>query len=542
MKMKISDEIYNKLDYAKSIVTIYPDESMEVSKEAYNIAKFNNLKIEEGYALVGMALSSRIKSDITSMLDYSYKALDIFQNEKNILGQIKALNLIGIAYFYSSIYEESLKSFLKVINLLELNNDDSLLANVLNNIGEIYRESEVYDMAMEYYEKAIDTSLKNNHKLTYAAILSNIGEVYFKKKEFDIALDTYNKSHEIFSCGNDTVNLGEVENKIGKVYYTMKDMDRAEEYYLKSYNRLKGIDNKYYIIDVLINLADLYKKTEPDKTLYYYGKAIEYTKDIGAKKKLFQVYKLLSKYYEDIGDYKSSLEFYKRYLSINEEIMNSSLRTKLEVLNIEFRNIHSKDKSEQLRSRLEEEIVRQNIKLEKIRNENAILEKKAYEDELTGIPNRRYINKNINKIIEDVSLDIQNIVLFMIDIDNFKKYNDCWGHSEGDICIKKITETIKKIQINKSDIFGRYGGEEFVYISTNLSYKEAFDLGNLLRIEVENIGLYYIDNEEKRSVTISVGGVIGRNFGSISNIMELADVQLYKAKARGRNITLLTEN
>lgn len=78
----------------------------------------------------------------------------------------------------------------------------------------------------------------------------------------------------------------------------------------------------------------------------------------------------------------------------------------------------------------------------------------------------------------------EQIVLFMIDIDNFKKYNDYWGHSQGDICLRKISDSIKKIQNNRGDIFGRYGGEEFIYISTFLSYGDALELGNLIRTEV----------------------------------------------------------
>lgn len=135
----------------------------------------------------------------------------------------------------------------------------------------------------------------------------------------------------------------------------------------------------------------------------------------------------------------------------------------------------------------------------------------------------------------------EQIVLFMIDIDNFKKYNDYWGHSQGDICLRKISDSIKKIQNNRGDIFGRYGGEEFIYISTFLSYGDALELGNLIRTEVERIGLYYMDKGEHKNVTISVGGAIGSSldFSSMANIIETADKELYRAKEMGRNMTIL---
>lgn len=543
MKKALSEEILENLDYAKKISSEYPDKSMDICQEAYLLAKEYNLVLEEGYALLGMVFASRIKSDRSKMLDYSFKALEIFEAENHIAGQIKTLNLIGVAYFYSSMYEEALKYFLKVNDLLEFNKDDFLLSSILNNIGEVYRESEIYDKAMEYYRKAIDIAFVNNYSLNHASILGNIGDIHFAKQEFDIALEVYNQGYDILINGNDIVSLGEIENRIGKVYFVIGEFKKAEEYYFKSYKRLETISNKYYIIDVLKNLAQLYIVNESDKVLDYYEKAIEFAENVGSKKKLCQIYKLISEYYEKVGDYINSLDFYKKYSNINEEILSSNLRTKLEILNIELRNIEITGKFEQVRSRLEEEINRQKEELEKIILANEILQKKAYEDELTGVSNRRSINIYLNKIIEEMSSKEDLISLFMMDIDNFKKYNDYWGHSEGDVCIRKIADCIKRIQNNRSDFFGRYGGEEFVYISISPNFEEALKLGNLIRTEVEKIGLYYMDRGEKKPVTISIGGVMGSSsdFSSMANMMELADKELYKAKEKGKNRTILKD-
>ncbi|MDR7857524.1 diguanylate cyclase [Tissierella sp.] len=542
MKKTVSDEINNKLNYAKSIVSVNPDKSMEICKEAYDLAKTNSLILEEGYALIGLSLASRVKSDSSSMIDYSYRALAIFEDKNHITGQIKALNLIGIAYFYSSIYEESLKYFLKASELLELERDEYLLSSVLNNIGEIYRESEIYDEAIKYYDKAVHITV-NNYPLSHAAILGNIGNIHFEKNEFDMALEVFIKSHSILMDGDDMVSLGEIENKIGKVYYAVGDFEKAEQYYFKSYKRLEDVSNKYYVIDVLINIAQLYIESRSERTLYFYEKVVEVAEMVGAKKKLCQAYKLISEYYENKEDYKNAIEFYKKHSNVNEEIMSLNIRTKLEILNIEFKNAQSADKFEQINNRLEEEITRQRKEIEKIKQANKVLEKKAHEDELTGISNRRSINIYLNKIIEEISSEEDSIVLFMIDIDNFKKYNDYWGHSEGDICLKKIAECITRIQNSRGDSFGRYGGEEFVYISIALDYDDALALGNLLRTEVEDMGLYYMDGEEKKPVTISVGGVMGikSDFKSISDIMENADRELYRAKRIGKNMTILKD-
>lgn len=537
----ISEEIYSKIDYAKSIASLSPNESFKISHDAYILARINKLFIEEGYALIGMAFASRSKSDVSSMLEYSYKALSIFIDKNHTLGEIKALNLIGIGYFYNSMYEEAMKCFLKITDLVDLNQDNFLLSSVLNNIGEIYRESQIFDKSMEYYKKAIDIVNVESHPLNHAVILGNIGEVYFAKKDFTKALETYKKSHNILIKTSDRLNIGECENRIGKVYFEIGDFKNAKLYYFKALKKLESINNKYYSIDVLINIANLYKEKASGKNLHFYEKAMEFAQDIGAKKKLSEVYQLISEYHEIQGDYKNALNYYKNYSNINEEIMSANLKTKLEILNIEIKNIEQTGKFEKLRNRLEKEIDRQKKELEKINIENEILGKKVYEDELTGIQNRRSINFYLKSKLEEMNSSEELIVLFMIDIDKFKGYNDYWGHSEGDVCLKKVADCMRKIQTSRNDVFGRYGGEEFIYISTSITYEDALILGNLIRTEVEDIGLYYIYEGERRSTTISVGGVIGRSsdFSSMAEMLELADKELYRAKDTGRNKTIL---
>ena len=543
MHKSVSKGVYDKIEYARTIASKYPDESFKICNDLYIFSKSNDSIIEQGYALLGMSLASRSKSDIGSMLDYSYKALHIFKNDDYILGQARSLNLIGIAYFYNSMYEEALDSFLEIIILLENVREDSLKCKVFNNIGEIYREYKMYDLALEYYNKATELAEKNKWEIYIAALLSNVGEVHFVKNDLDKALEVYYKSYFILVNSNDMVSLGEVENRLGMVYYALKNITKAEKYYLDALNRLENIDNKYYIIEVLINLAELYTEKSSDRALDLYEKAMEFAKDIRSKKKISHIYKLLSNYYELQGDYKSALDSYKSFFSFNEEVISSHLGNKLEIFNIELNNFQNNGQYDRFKFRLEMEIKRQKEELEKISVENIILEKKAYEDELTGANNRRSINMYLKDLLHNMYSSRDNIIVFLIDIDKFKRYNDYWGHSGGDLCIKKISDCINNIDDKNNHIFGRYGGEEFIYISTCMNYTQADILGNLIRTRVEDLGLYYIYKGEKLPVTISVGGTIGKswNYTSMAELMELTDKELYRAKDMGRNKTILKQ-
>lgn len=543
MTQKISSEIHSMLKEAKSIAAIYPERAYNMSMEALQLADSHQLKLEEGYALLGMSFACRASSDISSMLDLAYKSLEIFDQHHEPAGQIRALNLIGIAYFYSAMYEQSLKFLLQVISLLKHNQDDFLLSCVLNNIGEVYRESLSYEKALDYFDEALKVSNANDFKFNRASILGNMGEIYFSQQKYDDALAYYNQSYDLLMEENDMVNLGDVENRLGKIYYVTGNLEKAEFFFRRALERLNTIDNKYYAIDVLMNLGQLIGLRDFNAALSQYVKALRYAESINAKKKIMILSRKISEHYELEGDFRSALDYYKEFSRVNEEITASTLGSKLEILNIELRYIEVAGKFDQIQERLEKEIANQKHELKKIKEVNAILEKKAYEDELTGIPNRRSINLYLNELMESAMESNEPMALFMLDIDHFKKFNDYWGHSNGDECIKKIAGGIKKLLSESGDLFGRYGGEEFVYFAPNHSYKSAEVLGHTIRSEVEKLGLYYVEDGRNKPVTISVGGAVGTllEFGSVASMMELADAELYKAKALGRNQTQLID-
>lgn len=544
MNNNLSKEMYNILNEAKAISATYPDKSYTMSKEVYNIAKQNNLKLEEGYALIGMAHACRAKSEINKMLHYAYTALEIFEALQEPLGQIKSLNLVGIAYFYNSIYEEALKYFLQALDLLEHLKDYFLSSCILNNIGEIFRESKNYERALEYYHRALKISTDINAKINIASLLNNIGEIYFIENKYEEALGYFTESYDILKEENEMVILGDVENKLGKVHYIKENYSKAEEYFFSALRRLKNIDNEFYSIDVMVNIAKLKWKKDFNETFSYLKKAIQFAEKTNARKKLSLVCKTVSEYYEEIGDFRRALEYFKKYHNVDEEIMTFTVANKFEIFKIQLEHLKENnkfEKTEMINKQLEMEILNQKSQLEKIQKLNQILEKKLFEDELTGIPNRRHINYHLNITLEEALVHNKSIALFIIDIDNFKKYNDYWGHVKGDECLIKIANCLKDVQAMRKDIFGRYGGEEFIYYAEGLEYDQALQLGNLIRNEVQKLSIKYTSDNMSNVVTISVGGVFGKlsSFKKISNLIQIADEELYKAKNMGKNIAFI---
>ena len=114
----------------------------------------------------------------------------------------------------------------------------------------------------------------------------------------------------------------------------------------------------------------------------------------------------------------------------------------------------------------------------------------------------------------------------MIDIDNFKKVNDTYGHQEGDFVLKKVGRIIKE-NVRKYDIASRYGGEEISIIMPNVSEETAYRIIDRIRKKIKN-------EFTKKNITVSAGISILRKIDKPSYLVKRADEYLYSAKKTGR--------
>ena len=535
--MSDSNKIYELIKEAKAASSISPDLAVEKSMEALTLSRIAGLRREEGFALLGAAYGYRVKSDVGNLLDMSLAARQIFEEIDDDEGLMRSLNLAGVAYFYSSLYEEAMRNFLKALEYSKTADDAFLESSILNNIAEVYRETLSYTKAIEYYQKAENLCREHKLDLNRAVILGNIGDIYMKENRLDEALRYFESSREILTGQQDPISLAEIESRIGQAYQLMGGRGEAEEQYNRALSKLERIENKYYAIDIYANLGYLHAETNLDKAMALFASALNHAEEIDAKKKVSSIYKQIAMINEDYGNYREALEYFKLYCSYSEKHHNLALGDRLEILNVELK--HTKDfvQLSHLKNRFEQELKLQKLEIEKINEVNRSLEKKASEDELTGILNRRAINKKLHEATELAEEERSSVTVFMLDIDNFKKYNDYWGHSEGDKCIVSIANCISAIAWPRKDTFGRYGGEEFVYISRSIDIENAKTLGERIRREVESLGLYYVEDSKSIPTTISIGGVVASGYAlsKVSRLLQEADSQLYTSKRGGKN-------
>lgn len=192
---------------------------------------------------------------------------------------------------------------------------------------------------------------------------------------------------------------------------------------------------------------------------------------------------------------------------------------------------------ESINEKLSQEVTRRTQELEELNNE---LYRLSVVDELTQTFNRRLFNQQLKKKLENENNASCSFALNILDIDYFKRYNDYYGHQEGDKALMMVADCIKKISIPEADLsVYRIGGEEFaIIISFHSPIEKIIEHIKKLNIQVQSLGLPHNESPHE-VVTISQGLLILEQAeGKPNAIFKHADKLLYEAKEKGRNKTI----
>lgn len=528
------------LDEADQIRSQYSDRAFKIYEQAYILADTSKSDKEKAYALIGMVMVARDKSDVKLMLEKAFEAIEIYKKIGDDYWYAKTQNLIGIAYFYNGMYEQASEYFLAALKACSIKASSNIKSSIYNNLGEVFRESKKYDIALEYYFSGLLESQKSNLIVNEASLLGNIAEVFLGMDRFNEALDYAERSCEILYDVDHEILLAESENRLGRIYYEMAQYDKAEALYETSFEKLEKTENAFYAIDVLINKALLYSCQDLNRAFLFLNKALRYAERSSAKKKVLNIYEIFADFYEQSGDYRMAYDYFKKYHYLERELKMAVMGDTLEILKLELGRIDVSSnnlEAEEIRMHLEAQIEYQRLEMNKVQEKNKVLEKRVYKDFLTGVNNRSYLDLYTSDLLDIAQNEKASFVLFMIDIDDFKLYNDFWGHLKGDDCLKQVAMVIQRVQQERDHIFGRYGGEEFVYCAKGMTYEAAYELGEVLRQRVEALGIKNDSSQDASPLTITIGAFYCAPdvLCSISQVIGLADEALYHGKRNGRN-------
>lgn len=186
------------------------------------------------------------------------------------------------------------------------------------------------------------------------------------------------------------------------------------------------------------------------------------------------------------------------------------------------------------------EVVRARVRTHlTLKSQSDLLKQWVYIDGMTGIFNRRYFDERLQAEWARAARQRTPLSVIMMDVDHFKRYNDHYGHQQGDECLRQVAQTIREALKRPGDLVARYGGEEFVCLLPETDLMGAVNVAANIRLAIHDMQRPHAHSPTAQFVTLSLGvcsAIHGQERSqSADQLLAGADQQLYLAKTKGRN-------
>jgi diguanylate cyclase (GGDEF)-like protein/PAS domain S-box-containing protein len=168
-----------------------------------------------------------------------------------------------------------------------------------------------------------------------------------------------------------------------------------------------------------------------------------------------------------------------------------------------------------------------------VRRKTEALERMAFLDHLTQLPNRRFLEMSIRTALSEFEVHQDPFGVLLIDLDRFKSINDTFGHSCGDRALQEVARTLTGA-MRPTDVVGRWGGDEFLAIAGNVDKQTLTNLVARCKVLVEQT---FIPSNDERSISlsISIGAALVRRGETEEQLIQRADERMYESRARRRD-------
>ncbi|UXI00876.1 diguanylate cyclase [Photobacterium sp. TY1-4] len=169
------------------------------------------------------------------------------------------------------------------------------------------------------------------------------------------------------------------------------------------------------------------------------------------------------------------------------------------------------------------------------------LQEMSFVDSLTKVANRRYFDEQLRKLWHGHIREQKPLTLILCDIDSFKAFNDNYGHQQGDYALREVAKVFRDVIRRETDEVARYGGEEFAFLLPNTNPEGGLVVAEKVHQQLAAQGIVhaYSDVDDKLTVSLGIATVTPLPTQDYGDLVEMADIALYKAKAAGRNCTMV---
>jgi diguanylate cyclase (GGDEF)-like protein len=454
----------------------------------------------------------------------------------------------------SKRYEEAFSRLSAVLQLLPQVSDKTARQQGELTAGQLYTEVGQVALALSYAQTVIDEDWDGRGVCKGGRIkedaLYGVGRLKNVGSELQNAIDACTKKNEI-------VNANAVEITAAKIYIAQRRYDDAIQVLKDHYDEVKGTHNPRMIAQFDSLLADAYRrKGVPGLAREFASKVTGTTVEFGEP--LVAAYRVLYEIAKDQGDFKAALAFHEQYAAADKAYLDDLSARHLAYQKVNHENIANKLQVDALNKQnhvlqLERELGSKAVETSRLyivlltmtvvfiglwayRTKRSQLHFQSLSrlDGLTGICNRPHFIAQAEKALEASRRTGEHICIILCDLDHFKSVNDRYGHATGDFVLKRTVSACNAL-LTKSEVFCRFGGEEFAILLRSCVIDDARQRAEALRVTIAGITAYQ-QGTTKATVSASFGIATTSSSGhELGQLLAHADAALYEAKRTGRN-------
>ncbi|MBR4795917.1 MAG: diguanylate cyclase [Lachnospiraceae bacterium] len=531
---KYSKEIQEKFDIIERRNRAEYDLAMKAADELLEISGYGSKdRLLYSYAVFNKGFWDYLNGDVDAAIEKLVRIHSILEETGQFRLYARTFSVLGVIYSGMGEVRTAMDYYIKGKVACTKYNVGNVLVFLTVNIGVMYLKFGSPAEAKQCFEEAIwiANMLDNDpdnvplSDMDKAIINLNLVTSLIALRDAAAAREAFEKACELGITGDGEsvdvliymlkAQLADLEGNIEERDEAIRKFDEGnvDQAILESFDDmlvyaifLRKIGKDEEFIRVLRMIDNLAKNTNSP---YFALKSLEQKIAYYDKKEMW------NDYFAATGD------FYVRIQAQQQEINATNAQTLTARLKLE------EDRFEKL----------------KLESEKEALRAKSETDPLTGINNRAKINEISETKFNEAMEKGQSFAVQMIDIDNFKEYNDTYGHQAGDEVIKKVAYAVDSLKRHYGVYSGKYGGDEFMVVFIDKEYSEVSAICEELK---QKIAEYNIEHKSSKTgvnrVTLSQGTFFGRPNGN-SKLWDFvfgADKALYKIKEAGRNGSLVS--
>ena len=521
--------------------------------------------------------------DARRTLELAVEARELARAQGDERQRGEALYWEGCALDHLLEHDRALAAFHEALAIADSGGDDNARARLLRSIGFTFDELGDFPGALDHHLRALEIEEAAGNAAGRAATLRTIGVVYSRSGDPDTGLDYFNQSLVLCTAAGDATGRAKTLNNIG---VNLNDIGRHEESLaalnesLRLY-RMAGLtlQQSGSLVNLGLTLEKLGRAEEAEASFqealllaeatgHMFGvvdallslgrlaAALGHTADArirlesalaGAerhhlKQPICECCDALATLHEQCGEFREALALHRRFHALEREVLRQSSERQLKAVQTRYHLVAAQREAEIHRLR-RVELADANAELEQLNRSLRTadeqksklleqLERQTYEDSLTGLGNRRLLDKRLADEFGRAVRHSRPLAVALLDIDHFKRVNDRYSHAVGDAALKELARLLVST-VRHTDLVARFGGDEFVVVLVETDAAAAQWACEKLRLAVAT-------HDWKRvhsglSLTVSIGYSADTSFPGFERMLAVADGNLYLAKAKGRN-------